>query len=314
MLNEEKLTAVHGSPEKGVGRYRLGDLLLQGREWILNQLARAKPSMAINKALVDIPMPPPANLAARLKQTLDDLKRLAMDDNGAGVDYATVRDSQAYVDYHEQCLTALTHFKPESLPSEDARRAFWINLYNALVLDAVITFGVQDSVTEGRLGILAFFRRAAYVVGGRRVSLEDIEHGILRGNRGNPYVPGAHFASGDPRLAWALPLDPRLHFALNCGGRSCPPIRTYSADQLDAQLDLAARGFVDTTVEIRPEKNEVLLSRILQWYAKDFGGRDGVLNFLTTHLPGDERRDFLIRADETLHFRYPAYDWGLNSA
>ncbi|UCG24865.1 MAG: DUF547 domain-containing protein, partial [Chloroflexota bacterium] len=229
------------------------------------------------------------------------------------VDYAALRDSQAYADYHEECLAALRHFKPDSLTTDDARRAFWINLYNALVLDAVITFGVQSSVTEGRLGILAFFRRAAYLIDGRRVSLEDIEHGILRANRGNPYVPGPHFASDDPRLAWSLPLDPRLHFALNCGGRSCPPIRSYSADKLDTQLDLATLGFVDATVVVRPEKNQVQLSRILGWYAKDFGGRDGVLKFLVAHLPDDARRDFLIEAGTTLRLKYSAYDWGLNS-
>jgi len=314
MWNEEMVTTVKESPAATTRQSRLGDSLIHGREWILNQLAGARPSLAINQALVDSAMPPSADLAARLKQTLDDLKISAMDESGSRVDYAAIRGSEAYADYQEECLAALRHFKPESLPTENARRAFWINLYNALVLDAVITFGVQGSVTEGRLGILAFFRRAAYVIDGRRVSLEDIEHGILRANRGNPYVLGSHFASDDPRLAWSLPLDPRLHFALNCGGRSCPPIRSYSADKLDAQLDLAARGFVDATVEIRPKNKEVLLSRILKWYVKDFGDRAGVLEFLNDHLPDDARRDFLIKSSTTLGFKYVAYDWGLNSA
>jgi hypothetical protein len=291
----------------------LGDSLIHGREWILNRLAGAKPSLVINQALFDMEMPPSADLAARLKQTLDELKISAMDAGGSVVDYTALRHSEAYADYQEECLAALRHFEPESLPTENSRRAFWINLYNALVLDAVITFGVKSSVTEGRLGILAFFRRAAYVIDGRRVSLEDIEHGILRGNRGNPYVPGPHFASDDPRLAWSLPLDPRLHFALNCGGRSCPPIRFYAAEKLDAQLDLAGRGFVDASVEIRPEKNQVQLSRILSWYAKDFGGREGVLHFLIAHLPDDQRRDFLIKAGGTARLKYTPYDWGLNS-
>jgi hypothetical protein len=314
MLNEETLTTAKENPAETARRSRLGDLLIHGREWLLNQLAGASPSLAINQALVDSVIPPSADLAARLKQTLDDLRFSVMDEMGSNVDYAALRHSQAYADYQEECLAALRHFKPESLPTENARRAFWVNLYNALVLDAVITFGVQGSVTEGRLGILAFFRRAAYVIDGRRVSLEDIEHGILRANRGNPYVLGPHFASDDPRLAWSLPLDPRLHFALNCGGRSCPPIRSYSADKLDAQLDLAARGFVDATVEVKPENNEVLLSRILKWYAKDFGGREGVLKFVIAHLPDDARGDFLIKSGATLGFKYVAYDWGLNSA
>ena len=313
MWNEETLTTAKEDPAATTRGSRLGDPLIHARERILNRLAGAKPSLAINHALFDEVMPPSADLAARLKQTLDELKFSAMDASGSTVDYAVLRDSRAYADYQEECLAALWQFKPESLPTQNDRRAFWINLYNALVLDAVISFGVQGSVIDGRLGIMAFFRRAAYVIDGRRLSLEDIEHGILRANRGNPYVLGPHFASDDSRLAWSLPLDPRLHFALNCGGRSCPPIRSYSGDKLDAQLDLAARGFVDATVEIKPEKNEVLLSRILKWYEKDFGGREGVRQFLIAHLPEDERHDFLIRAGRSLRLRYTSYDWSLNS-
>ena len=324
MLNEETLTDPKASDPKasdpnaapdlvGGGSWA-GDILIRGREFVLNWLSGAKPSLVINQARVEMVMPPAADLAARLKHTLDDLKRSVMDEGGTKVDYAALRDSPAYAAYQAECLAALRQFKPDSLPTQNARRAFWINLYNALVLDAVITFDVQRSVTEGRLGTLAFFRRAAYVVDGQRVSLEDIEHGILRGNRGNPYVPGAHFASDDPRLAWSLPLDPRLHFALNCGGRSCPPIRSYAPEKLDAQLELATRGFVATSVEIRPEANELWLSRILQWYGSDFGGREGVLDFLIRYLPDGERRDYLNGGRETLRLRYRAYNWELNSA
>jgi len=74
-----------------------------------------------------------------------------------------------------------------------------LKTHNTLVIDAVIQFGVKYSVTEGRLGVLAFFERAAYQIGGHRFSLTDIEHGILRTNRGFPYLPGSHFASDDPR-------------------------------------------------------------------------------------------------------------------
>ena len=181
------------------------------------------------------------------------------------------------------------------------------------MLDAVIAGEVQQSVTEGWLGQVAFFRRAAYVVDGRRVSLEDIEHGILRGNRGNPFLPGPHFPSADPRRAWSLPLDPRLHFALNCGGVSCPPIRAYTADQLDAQLDLAARNFIGGTVHVDPG-GAVELSQLLQWYAADFGGRAGVLDFVIDYLPpADGRRAWLREQHGHVRLRYTPYDWSLNS-
>jgi hypothetical protein len=314
MLKEEKLANLSKQPNRLANRPRPGDILIRARESILNQLAGVRPSLVINGGLPEVSMAMPNDLAARLKQALDELKISVMDETGSKVDYRALKNSAAYTAYREECLAVLRHFKPDNLPGPGARLAFWVNLYNALVLDAIITFGVERSVTEGRLGVLAFFRRAAYLVDGQRVSLEDIEHGILRANRGNPFVPGAHFPTQDPRLAWSMPIDPRLHFALNCGGRSCPPIRSYSAEKLDGQLDLATSGFIDSSVEIHPEKNEIALSRIFQWYAGDFGGRDGVIDFLIRYLPEDERRSFIIDSRSELRLVYDDYDWRLNSA
>ena len=314
MLKEEQLANVTKPPKQLAIRPRPGDFLIRARESILNGLAGVRPSLVINGGLPEVDMDMPNDLAARLKQTLDELKVSVMDETGAKIDYRALRNSPAYAAYQEECLAVLRHFKPDSLPTQVARRAFWINLYNALVLDAVITFDVERSVTEGRLGMLAFFRRAAYLVDGQRVSLEDIEHGILRANRGNPFVLGAHFPAQDPRLAWSLPADPRLHFALNCGGRSCPPIRSYSAEKLEEQLDLATRGFVSSSTEIRQEKKQLLLSRIFQWYRNDFGGREGIIDFLIHYLPDDESRHFIIENRDKLRLRYSNYDWRLNSA
>lgn len=312
MLTEKTVAGRESETFGSKSARRLGDALIRGREAVLNTLAGANSSLVINQAPSVMEMPADADLAAKLKQTLDDLKASVMDESGAVVDYAALRNSQAYADYQLECQAALRRFEPNFMPGEAERRAFWINLYNALVLDAVISFAVQTSVTEGRLGFVAFFRRAAYLVNGHRVSLEDIEHGILRDNRGNPFVPGPHFASSDPRLAWRLPLDPRIHFALNCGGRSCPPIRSYAADRLDLQLDLAARGFLAATVEVRPAENQVWLSRIMQWYGRDFGRREGVIDLLVRTLPDDERREHIMANRSTVQLRYEKYDWRLN--
>lgn len=176
-----------------------------------------------------------------------------------------------------------------------ARRAFWINLYYALVLDAVIAFSIERSVTDGRFGVFKFFRRAAYNVAGLRMSLDDIEHGILRRNRGYPFITGAHFVGSAPRLSWSLPLDPRVHCALNCASRSCPPIQSYSAEQIDAQLDLATRSFIDANAEPSPEGSRLIVSEIFRWYNKDFNSKNGVVGFLVRHLPEeDDRRQILI--------------------
>ncbi len=287
--------------------------LIRLREAALNRLVGVRTDKTINGDLPEIAMDPPDDLAARLRHTLLDLRASVMDAAGDRVDYAALRTDAAYGEYRAECLAVLRLFRPENLGSRAERLTFWINLYNALVLDAVISFGIQHSVTEGRLGLIAFFRRAAYLVGGQRVSLEDIEHGILRANRGHPYLPGLHFPGDDPRLSWSVPLDPRIHFALNCGGRSCPPIRAYGARKLDHQLDLAARSFVDATTAIHPDAEGLAISQIFRWYEGDFGGRSGLIAFLIEHLPDDDRRRFAVNRGDRLRLDFSTYDWQLNA-
>ncbi|MEJ2598639.1 MAG: DUF547 domain-containing protein [Anaerolineales bacterium] len=283
------------------------------REHLLGLLVSSEPSNVLNP----MPLSPSTelfpDLSVELKQAMDRLKGIAMDEPGRRVNYAELRASSEYKEYRQKCSALLREYQPEKLPTNSAKRAFWINLYNALLIDAVIAFDVQRSVIEGWLGIIAFFRRAAYQIDGKRVSLEDIEHGILRANRGHPFLPGPQFACGDPRVAWCLPLDPRIHFALNCGSRSCPPIQIYSADRLEAQLDQAGRNFVNANVKLDASKQMLMLSSIFQWYKGDFGSRCGVISFVIDHLPMDERRDWLVKYRGQIRLRYGPYDWGINS-
>jgi hypothetical protein len=146
------------------------------------------------------------------------------------------------------------------------------------------------------------------------MNCDDIEHGILRANKGHPMLPGPQFASSDPRLSWAVdPLDMRIHFALNCAGRSCPPIQIYTPDDIDNQLELAARNFVNSDVSVGPIDNTIHLSAIYNWFSGDFGGREGIIDFLIDHLPDDERKTWLVEHRNKVTFRYKPYDWGLNS-
>jgi Protein of unknown function, DUF547 len=230
------------------------------------------------------------------------------------VDYARLESCRTYHEYRT-CASQLHYFNPASLTTREERLAFWINLYNALILDAVIQFGVRSSVHH----VPGFFWRAAYSIGGLRYSSFDIEYGILRANRAYPAFPGAHFTSKDPRRAFSLrSLERRVHFALVCGARSCPPISTYLPEQIDAQLDLAASAFVNhggATVD-RPS-GEVRLSKIFQWYAPDFGagamaltGRRRLLDYLIPYLEKPEDRSYLRSGNPRV--RFSAYDWTLN--
>ena len=160
---------------------------------------------------------------------------------------------------------------------------------------------------------MSFFRRAAYSVGGHRFSCDDIEHGILRGNRGHPHLPGPHFSSTDGRRAFVISsVDPRIHFALNCASRSCPPIRAYEAAVLDGQLDLAAMAFLSTEVQIDRERDQASLPVIFQWFRGDFGGKRGLLAFLLEHMPQSGEREWLAQHQCSAKFTYRPHNWTLN--
>ena len=167
-------------------------------------------------------------------------------------------------------------------------------MYNAITLDTVIQVGVSKSITEGFFGIFSFFERAAYQINGHRFSLNDIEHGILRVNKGFPYFFGPHFGPGDQRNKWIIPtLDPRVHFALNCASKSCPPIRFYKPEHINTQLTMASRNFVSQNISVDFDRNVLSLSSIFRWYKDDFGGKRGVLRFIKAHLPNDDRKSWL---------------------
>ena len=259
-------------------------------------------------------MPP---VAADLLRIVRRMEAEAYDVTAGRVAYARLRSSSTYEEYR-QCARRLQSFDLRTLSSREARLAFWINLYNALVVDAVIQFGVSRTVNE----VPGFFWRAAYVIGGRRFCAHDIEHGILRANAPHPAIPGAHFGRGDSRGRYSLErLDPRIHFALVCAARSCPPIAAYGPAQIDSQLDLAARVFVNSGgVELDAGAGEVRLSQIFRWYAPDFGARPlawgdrrPLLEFVSPYLEREDDRRWVMES-RRLQVRFLDYDWSLNHA
>ena len=254
---------------------------------------------------------------AHLKTAMNQIKAAAFQTNGGEVrvDYAQLRASEAYAQYR-LCARRLQTFDPARLPTHEVRLAFWINVYNALLIDAVIAYEVQRSVKD----VGGFFWRTAYNINGYRFNTFDIEHGILRANAPHPAIPGPHFSSRDPRLAYSLEtLDSRIHFALVCASHSCPPIAVYDAQHVDQQLDLAVHAFINSGgVEVEPGANVVRLSRIFKWYAPDFGGTvlgsaRPLLDYVTPFLSEDATRDWVATQRDRLKIRFQKYDWTLNS-
>lgn len=184
-----------------------------------------------------------------------------------------------------------------ALSTDDDRLTFWTNLYNAT---AQSVLGADPGVFEART---SFFGAPLARVSGQRLSLDDIEHGLLRRSRpkwGLGYV--THPAPGAFERAFRVEQpDPRIHFALNCGAASCPPIAAYEVDRIDAQLDRATRGYLETETTYDPEEGVVTVPKLLSWYRGDFGGKRGTVRFLREH--------DVIPADATPDVAYAPYDW-----
>lgn len=136
---------------------------------------------------------------AQPQKHTDRLRSEAIDPLTRQVDYARLRDSVAYREYRS--LTAQwPTFALDHLTTREEKLAFWLNLYNTLIIDGIIHFGIRKTIREDA----GFFRRVAYNVGGFRLSADDIEHGILRANAGHPVIPGPQFGKLDPRRRFAL--------------------------------------------------------------------------------------------------------------
>lgn len=192
--------------------------------------------------------------------------------------------------------------------SKSDRIAFWVNAYNLLTLDLIVA---EWRVRGGRLhsikDIAAAWSRPRWTVGGRSLTLDKIEHDVLR----------KEFR------------EPRVHFALVCASKSCPALQRlpFLGVTLDAQLDSAAREFVldPSRNDFTPRDGAIRVSKIFDWYGKDFVGvysdstferlygreTGAVLAYVTRFLPAETVA--ALRAKRA-RVTYLPYDWALNIA
>ncbi len=179
------------------------------------------------------------------------------------------------------------------LVNDDARKAFWINIYNAYYQILAIREKKSKDVIYTDQSI--DFADASF-------SLDDVEHGILRKYRWKyslGYLPQFLPSTTIKRLA-VDKIDYRIHFALNCGAKSCPPIAFYTYNDLNAQLDMAARSFLETDTTIDSDSRVLHVTKIMQWFKADFGGENGIKQTIAKYLGGDFSSFTLVFND---------YDW-----
>jgi hypothetical protein len=191
---------------------------------------------------------------------------------------------------------------PAAIEGDRARLAFWMNIYNSLLLDRLD----REPIAGNMLRHPRLFSRTAYLVGAEPYTLNLIEHGVLRRNSPAPFHPRRPLRPGDRRLG-SLPgrLDPRIHFALNCGARSCPPIRLYEAGSVDAELEAATQAYLEAETTVDRARGRIGLPGLMRLYSRDFGDRREQIEFAGRRLP-----DVAAAAAEgPLRVRYERFDW-----
>jgi len=242
------------------------------------------------------PLPPAeASVGAGIHAALDALVRAFVRDGD--VDYRCFQTHEAALDDY---IATLGRTDPGAL-SRDEALAFWINAYNAFTIKLILSrYPRIGSVKD----IPRRWDRRDWVVGGRRRSLNDIEHDILR----------KEFA------------EPRIHFAIVCASASCPKLASeaYAAGRLDEQLTRSARDFVADPIRgVRVEverrgtdggRARVHLSSIFKWFREDFEARTGsLIDFILPYLAPEDRGVLELRRND-VSIRFLPYDWTLNDS
>ncbi|MFN8673781.1 MAG: DUF547 domain-containing protein [Candidatus Sericytochromatia bacterium] len=258
-----------------------------------------------------------SDIAQSLKESTNMMKAEFYDLSLGKVNYSKIKGSETFENY-KNVSANLKNFDLKSLASNEAKKAFWINIYNSLTIHAVIELSIKNSVLEIKqpfdLTPYRFFETVAYNIGGYIFTLDDIEHGILRGNTKKHFLFSEPFNNNDKRKEFMLTiLDPRIHFSLVCASKSCPPINTYQEKEIEKQLDLATANFINGGEVILDSANfSIKISKIFDWYKKDFGSNEELLLFIAKYTRNKENKDFIIKNYKKLKVTYLDYNWNLN--
>ena len=174
--------------------------------------------------------------------------------------------------------------------SRNEQFAFYINAYNAWTIKLILSGypGIKSIKDMGSL-FKSPWKKKISRIDGKIITLDDIEHSILR-----------------PRFK-----DPGVHFAINCAAKSCPPLRSepYRGGDLDRQLDEMTKAFVNDSENNRLEGHTLYASSIFKWFAEDFN--EDIIGFFFKYAKGDLKEQLEARMGK-IKVKYLDYDWSLN--
>lgn len=202
------------------------------------------------------------------------------------VSYKGFKAEEARLD---QYLGMLEKVNPEKLERNE-KFAFYINAYNAWTIKLILSEypGVKSIKDLGSI-FQSPWKKSICRLNGKIMTLDDIEHGILR-----PVFK-----------------DPRVHFAVNCASKDCPNLisEPYSGKILDSQLDASVKAFINNPSKNRIDGETLYVSSIFKWFSEDF--QDDIKGFILKYA-SDELKAGIGKSGENLKIKYLDYDWSLN--
>ncbi|MGD2126010.1 MAG: DUF547 domain-containing protein [Desulfobacteraceae bacterium] len=202
------------------------------------------------------------------------------------VDYQGFKNEEAKLD---QYLKVLEETDTEEL-SRNEQFAFYVNAYNAWTIKLILSaYPGVESIKELGSFLKSPWKKKIARINADVMTLDNIEHDILR-----------------PRFR-----DPRIHFAVNCASKSCPPLRSepYQGSILDQQLDEMAEAFINDPASNTLEGDTLYVSSIFKWYSEDFD--EDVVGYFLKYAKGDLKKGLEAKRDR-IKVKYLEYDWSLN--
>ncbi len=192
------------------------------------------------------------------------------------VDYKSIKANKKELEAITKTFSATTVLTSWS---KNDQLAFWINAYNVFTIDLVVNHYPIKSIQNLDGGKTWDVKRIE--IGGKKYSLNNIENDIIR-----------------PQFK-----DARIHFAVNCAAKSCPPILNgaFFSKSLDEQLDAVTKKFISNTKYQNITSGKMTLSKIFDWYKIDFGDIAAFINKYST-----------IKVNKNTAIVYKDYDWSLN--
>jgi len=186
-----------------------------------------------------------------------------------------------------------------SLNTKQKKLAFWVNVYNGLVQYELTT---NPSLFDDRD---SFYKVKRHTIAGIGMNYDDMEHGIMRNSRlklSLGYVKNL-FAAKWEKMLRNEEIDGRIHFALNCGAKDCPPIAIFNDVEFENQMNEINKRYLKKHTSL--EGTTITTSPLFSWFRADFDGKKGVSKFLVNY--------DIVPPAKNYKLVFKSYDWTLDT-